>query len=126
MKAKQNKTNAIDFTSLLPFMEAVHKAEVKLMDALLAVWHKQDDKSNPMAFRRAFVEFAVSKGYTARWAGEVACDAGFRVRAAGGGRKASDKPKATAGKPTKASDVDLSQMPKSELVKLMANIAARL
>lgn len=87
----QNKTEKqnIDFTSLLPFMEAVHKAEVKLMDALLALWNAQADKSNPMAFRRAFVEFAVSKGYSNKWAGEIACDAGFRLRAAGGGRKAS-------------------------------------
>jgi hypothetical protein len=96
-KSMQNKTEKqnIDFTSLLPFMEAVHKAEVKLMDALLALWNAQADKSNPMAFRRAFVEFAVSKGYSNKWAGEIACDAGFRLRAAGGGRKASkpsDKP----------------------------------
>lgn len=94
MKATNENKSNIDFTSLLPFMEAVHKAEVKLMDALLALWNAQADKSNPMAFRRAFVEFAVSKGYSNKWAGEIACDAGFRLRAAGGGRKASDKPKA--------------------------------
>ncbi len=124
----QNKTEKqnIDYTSLLPLMLSVHKAEMTLMDALLALWNKQADKSKPMEFRKGFIEFAVANKYDRRWAMEIAVAAGFRARAAGGGRKASDKPKASQGKPTKASDVDLSQMPKGELVKLMANIAARL
>lgn len=124
----QNKTKQnIDFSSLLPFMEAVHKAEVKLMDALLALWNAQADKSNPMAFRRAFVEFAVSKGYSNKWAGEIACDAGFRLRAAGGGRKKSKPSKsASVSKPTRADQIDLSAMSKSELRKLIAEAAARI
>ena len=89
MKAKQNKTNRIDFTSLLPLMGAVHKAELSLMDALLALWDKQTDKSKPMEFRKGFIEFAVANKYDRRWAMEIAVAAGFRARAAGGGRKKS-------------------------------------
>jgi len=142
MKAKQNKNKnkniTIDFSVLDTAMIGVHKAEVILMDTLMALWKMYQGKVEPLVFREAFITHAVSKGYDRRWAMETIVEAGvrmyeskgekniFRARAAGGGRKASDKPKASQGKPTKASDVDLSQMPKSELVKLMANIAARL
>jgi hypothetical protein len=140
MKAKQNKNKniTIDFSVLDTAMLGVHKAEVILMDTLMALWNKYHGKVEPLVFREAFITHAVSKGYDRRWAMETIVEAGvrlyeskgekniFRARAAGGGRKASDKPKASQGKPTKASDVDLSQMPKGELVKLMANIAARL
>jgi hypothetical protein len=140
MKAKQNKNKniAIDFSVLDTAMLGVHKAEVILMDTLMALWNKYQGKVEPLVFREAFITHAVSKGYDRRWAMETIVEAGvrlyeskgekniFRARAAGGGRKASDKPKASQGKPTKASDVDLSQMPKGELVKLMASIAARL
>lgn len=134
MKAtKQNKNTAsIDFTSLLPLMHAVHKAEVSLMDALLALWNAQADKSNPMAFRKAFIEFAVANKYDRRWAMEVAVDAGFRARAAGGGRKKSkpaDAPKGKVSKPnkpTRADQIDLSAMPKGELQKLILAAAARI
>jgi hypothetical protein len=93
----QNKTEKqnIDYTSLLPLMLSVHKAEMTLMDALLELWNKQADKSKPMEFRKGFIEFAVANKYDRRWAMEIAVAAGFRARAAGGGRKASkpsDKP----------------------------------
>ncbi len=93
----QNKTEKqnVDYTSLLPLMLSVHRAEMTLMDALLALWDKQTDKSKPMEFRKGFIEFAVANKYDRRWAMEIAVAAGFRARAAGGGRKASkpsDKP----------------------------------
>jgi hypothetical protein len=96
-KSMQNKTakQNVDYTSLLPLMLSVHKAEMTLMDALLALWDKQTDKSKPMEFRKGFIEFAVANKYDRRWAMEIAVAAGFRARAAGGGRKASkpsDKP----------------------------------
>lgn len=87
--------NKVDYTSLLPLMLSVHKAEMTLMDALLALWDKQTDKSKPMEFRKGFIEFAVANKYDRRWAMEIAVAAGFRARAAGGGRKkskTSDKP----------------------------------
>jgi hypothetical protein len=144
MKAKQNKNKniAIDFSVLDTAMLGVHKAEVVLMDTLMALWNEYQGKVEPLVFREAFITHAVSKGYDRRWAMETIVEAGvrlyeskgekniFRARAAGGGRKAStSKPstsKPSTSKPTKASDVDLSQMPKGELVKLMASIAARL
>lgn len=101
---KQNKYASVNFTSLEPIMKGIWKGECSLMDALLALWNAQADKSAPLEFRKAFVAFAVSKGYDAKWAGIVACDAGFRVRAAGGGRKKSkpsDKPSKPSDKPSK-------------------------
>ncbi len=97
MKTKTNKKQnvSINFSSLLPLMKAVHKAEVTLMDALLALWEKTD-KSNPLAFRKGFVEFAVKNKYDRRWAMEVCVAAGFRARAAGGGRKSTKPAKGTA------------------------------
>jgi hypothetical protein len=96
-RSMQNKTEKqnVDYTSLLPLMLSVHRAEMTLMDALLALWDKQTDKSKPMEFRKGFIEFAVANKYDRRWAMEIAVAAGFRARAAGGGRKASkpsDKP----------------------------------
>jgi hypothetical protein len=125
-KMKATNKNSIDFTSLLPLMHAVHKAEMTLMDALLALWERQVDKSKPMEFRRAFIDFAVANKYDRRWAMEIAVAAGFRARAAGGGRKKSKSKSVSVNKPTRADQIDLSAMPKSELKKLMANIAASL
>lgn len=97
MKKNKNKKNvSINFSSLLPLMKAVHKAEVTLMDALIALWDKQVDKSNPIAFRTGFVEFAVRNKYDRRWAMEVCVDAGFRARATGGGRKSTKPAKGSA------------------------------
>ena len=66
------------------------------MDALSTLWDKQADKSKPMEFRKGFIEFAVSKKYDRRWAMEIAVAAGFRARAAGGGRKSTKPAKGTA------------------------------
>jgi hypothetical protein len=95
MKAtKENKYASVDFTSLDPIMDGIWQGECTLMDALRKLWDAQADKSAPLEFRKAFVAHAVRKGYSEKWAGEVACDAGFRLRAKGGGRKPSDEPKA--------------------------------
>ena len=91
---KETKQNTIDFTSLLPIMKGIWKGECNLMGGLLALWEKQTDKSSPMAFRKAFITFAGSKGYCKEWAGKIARDAGFRVRA-----ERSDKNKPKANKP---------------------------
>lgn len=118
-KKLMKKKLMIDFTPLVPLMGAVHRAEIKLMDALLALWEKTD--SDPMEFRRAFVAFAVSKGYTQRWAGEIACAAGFRLRAGGGGRKPSAK---SADKVTKVlAFIAKLDMTKAELAKLAKQLA---
>ena len=124
---KATDKNKVDYTSLLPLMHAVHKAEMTLMDALLALWGRQTDKSKPMEFRKGFIEFAVANKYDRRWAMEIAVAAGFRARAAGGGRKKSKTSKSVSvNKPTRADQIDLSAMPKSELRKLIAQAAARI
>ena len=118
-KKLMKKKLMIDFSPLVPLMGAVHRAEIKLMDALLALWEKTD--SDPMEFRRAFVAFAVSKGYTEKWAGEIACAAGFRLRSAGGGRKPSAK---SADKVTKVlAFIAKLDMTKAELAKLAKQLA---
>jgi hypothetical protein len=127
-KSMQNKTEKqnVDYTSLLPLMLSVHKAEMTLMDALLALWNKQVDKSKPMEFRKGFIEFAVANKYDRRWAMEIAVAAGFRARAAGGGRKKSKPADAPKGKVTPE---QLAHMAKSSLdakgvKKLIALLAA--
>lgn len=108
MKAtKQNKNTAsIDFTPLDDLMLAVHKAEVRLMDRLLAIWDKHKNTC-PKAFRVSFIEYAIGKGYSKKWAGEVIVDAGYKVfdgknlfreRGEGGGRKKSEPSDKPSGK----------------------------
>jgi hypothetical protein len=87
--------NKVNYSTLLPIMKAVHEAEMSLMDALLALWSKTD-KSKPMEFRKGFIEFAVANKYDRRWAMEIAVAAGFRARAAGGGRKSTKPAKGSA------------------------------
>ena len=55
----KTKTN---YASLLPLMASCHKAEVTLMDALLALWDKTD-KSKPMEFRKGFIEFEIGRAH---------------------------------------------------------------
>jgi hypothetical protein len=115
------KTNTkTNYASLLPLMASCHKAEVTLMDALLALWNKQIDKSNPMEFRKGFIEFAVSNGYDRRWAMEIAVSAGFRARAAGGGRKATKPAKGTA----EAVLAQAKALPAKELKRLIKMLAS--
>ena len=68
-----------------------------------------------MAFRKAFIAFAVGEGYCKEWAGQVARDAGFRVRAERsdkGGTKA-DKPKADTPKGKGVTPEQLAHMAKA-------------
>jgi hypothetical protein len=115
------KTNTkTNYTSLLPLMASCHKAEVTLMDALLTLWDKQIDKSKPMEFRKGFIEFAVSNKYDRRWAMEIAVAAGFRARAAGGGRKKTKPDKNTA----EAAFAIAKALPAKEIKRLMKMLAA--
>ena len=112
----KTKTN---YASLLPLMAACHKAEVTLMDALLALWDKTD-KSKPMEFRKGFIEFAVANKYDRRWAMEIAVAAGFRARATGGGRKSTKPAKGTA----EAVMAQAKALPAKELKRLIKMLAA--
>jgi hypothetical protein len=115
------KTNTkTNYASLLPIMKAVHAAEMSLMDALLALWDKQADKSKPMEFRKGFIEFAVANKYDRRWAMEIAVAAGFRARAAGGGRKSTKPAKNTA----EALMAQAKALPAKELKRFMKMLAA--
>lgn len=122
MKTKTNKKQnvSINFSSLLPLMKAVHKAEVTLMDALLALWNKQADKSKPMEFRKSFIAFAISHKYDRRWAMEVCVEAGFRARSAGGGRKKTTPDRNTA----EAAMVVVQALPAKELKRFMKMLAS--
>ena len=112
--------NKVNYSTLLPIMKAVHAAEMSLMDALLALWNKQDDKSKPMEFRKGFIEFATANKYDRRWAMEIAVAAGFRARAAGGGRKSTKPAKGTA----EAVMAQAKALPAKELKRLMKMLAA--
>jgi hypothetical protein len=115
------KTNTkTNYASLLPLMASCHKAEVTLMDALLTLWDKQADKSKPMEFRKGFIEFAEANNYDRRWAMEIAVAAGFRARAAGGGRKSTKPAKNTA----EAVMAQAKALPAKELKRLMKMLAS--
>jgi len=98
MKAnKVNRYAKVDFSPLLPLMAGVWKKETGLMQAFLAMWNKQKDKSAPLEFREVFTTFALANGYCDKWAGQVARDADrklFGIRA-----ERSDKNKPKANKP---------------------------
>lgn len=141
MKATNKNKNIanianIDFTPLDDLMLAVHKAEVRLMDRLLAIWDKHKNTC-PKAFRVSFIEYAIGKGYSKKWAGEVIVDAGYKVfdgknlfreRGEGGGRKKSKTSDKPSGKPSgKVTAKQLAAMAKAldekgrkELIALLA------
>jgi hypothetical protein len=139
-QATSNKatSNKVNWDSLLPTLNALTHGMNTLYDQLKALWDASD-YTDPLKFRADFVEWYVSlktenpEGARA-YAMRIACDAGFRVRAKGAGRKAgkaSNKPskpsdKPSKFKPTKADQLDLSAMPKAELAKVLANAAALL
>lgn len=89
---KTETKTLIDFTPCLPMMNAIHNGEMKLMDLILEIW-EETDKESPMGFRKEWVTFAEANGYCKQWAGQIARDAGFRVRA-----KRSDIGKAKTNK----------------------------
>ena len=124
----------MNWNRIFKAVDAITNGYNSLYEVLNDEWSKSD-YANPLEFRKAFVEEYVkrkvcSDPYQARaYANRVACEAGFRIRGKGAGRKvgkATNKPKASVNKPTKASQIDLSAMSKSELRKLIAEAAARI
>jgi hypothetical protein len=114
-------TKKINYAKLLPAMVAADVAHVRLQDALLTLWNDEGvNKHKPMEFRKGFIEFAISKKYDKRWAMEVAVAAGFRARAAGGGRKKTKPAKDTA----EAAFAIAKALPAKELKKLIKMLAA--
>lgn len=91
---------------------------MKLADALITLWNAQDVRDEK-AFRKGFIEFAVSKKYDRRWAMEVAVAAGFRARATGGGRKKTKPAKDTAEAVLAQAKV-LSSKELKRLIKMLA------
>jgi hypothetical protein len=146
-KATSNKatSNKVNWDSLLPTLNALTHGMNTLYDQLKALWDASD-YTDPLKFRADFVEWYVSlktenPDGARSYANRIACEAGFRKRATGAGRKAgkaSNKPskpststskpsnKPSKFKPTKADQIDFSAMPKAELAKVLANAAALL
>jgi hypothetical protein len=129
MQSKQKKVN---WNRIFTAVDAITNGYNNLFEVLTDEWNKSD-YANPLEFRKAFVEEYVKRKVTkdpheARaYANRVACEAGFRIRGKGAGRKvgkATNKPKASVNKPTKANQIDLSAMSKIELRKLIADAAA--
>lgn len=84
----------IDFTALKPDMLSVHDAERGLIGKLTALRAAHPSISDA-DFRAEWIAFGEALGYTTRWLGDIARDAGIRLRASGAGRKAkSDEQKA--------------------------------
>jgi len=113
-------TKKVNYARLLPKMIKADAVTMKLADALIILWNEEGDKSKPMAFRQGFIEFAVAKKYDKRWAMDVATKAGFRARAAGGGRKPTKPDKNTA----EAVMAQAKALPVKELKRLMKMLAA--
>ena len=122
-KTNKKVTAAVDYNKLLPKMGMVDKAECSLADALRKLWdgtiRKRGDVSL-LEFRKGFIAFAVAKKYDKRWAMEIAVKAGFRGRAAGGGRKKTKPNKNTA----EAAFAVAKALPAKELKRLMKMLAA--
>ena len=95
MNTNKKVTVTINYASLLPAMVRADAETMKLADALITLWNAQDVRDEK-AFRKGFIEFAVSRKYDRRWAMDVCTKAGFRARAAGGGRKKTKPTKDTA------------------------------
>jgi hypothetical protein len=93
-----HKGKKVNWSELLPAINADIKTYNHLMDVLLKMWNKSD-YLDPLKFRKDFVNFYVSlkteneKGARA-YANRVACTAGFRERDFGAG----PKPKAEKSK----------------------------
>ena len=135
----QNKQKKVNWNRIFTAVDAITKGYNNLFEVLNDEWNKSD-YDNPLEFRKAFVEEYVKRKVAkdpkeARaYANRVACEAGFRIRGKGAGRKAgkasnkpsTSKPSTGKFKPTKADQLDLSAMPKAELAKLLANAAARI
>ncbi len=134
---KQNKVNhakSVNWNRIFDAVDVVTRGYNSLFDILTDEWDRST-YTDPLAFRKDFVERYVKRKVTKNphearaYASRVACEAGFRIRGKGAGRKvgkATNKPKASVNKPTKANQIDLSAMSKSELRKLIAEAAARI
>lgn len=135
MQNKQNKVaKQVNWNRIFDAVDAVTNGYNNLFEVLNDEWDKSD-YTDPMKFRKDFVERYVKRktcsdpDQARAYANRVACEAGFRMRAKGAGRKvgkATNKPKASVNKPTKASQIDLSAMPKGELQKLILAAASRI
>ena len=101
-------------------MKLADAVTMKLADALIILWNDEGDKTKPMEFRAGFIRFAESKKYDRRWAMDVATKAGFRARAAGGGRKKTKPAKDTA----EAAFAVAKALPAKEIKRLMKMLAA--
>lgn len=129
-----NKAKQVNWNRIFTAVDAITNGYNSLFEVLNDEWDKSD-YTDPMKFRKDFVDRYVKHKVTSdpdqarAYANRVACEAGFRIRGKGAGRKvgkATNKPKASVNKPTKASQIDLSAMSKSELRKLIAEAAARI
>ena len=92
---KTTKTFTINFNPLRAKMKRAHEAPISLRKALIELWNAQKIRDEKV-FRDEFILFAVENEYGRRWAMDVANKAGFKGRAAGGGRKKTKPAKNTA------------------------------
>jgi len=121
MSTKKKTVTKINYARLLPAMVKADIAHVRLQDALVTLWNKEGvNKLKPLEFRKGFIAFAISKKYDKRWAMEVAVAAGFRARAAGGGRKKTKPAKGSA----EAAMAIVKAMPAKELQRFKKMLAA--
>jgi hypothetical protein len=100
MQSKQKKVN---WNRIFTAVDAITNGYNNLFEVLTDEWNKSD-YANPLEFRKAFVEEYVKRKVTkdpheARaYANRVACEAGFRIRGKGAGRKPESKSPAEARK----------------------------
>lgn len=133
-QSKVNHAQSVNWNRIFDAVDVVTHGYNSLFDILNDEWNRST-YTDPLAFRRDFVERYVKRktcsdpDQARAYANRVACEAGFRIRGKGAGRKvgkATNKPKASMNKPTKASQIDLSAMPKGELQKLILDAASRI
>jgi hypothetical protein len=99
----QNKQKKVNWNRIFTAVDAITNGYNNLFEVLTDEWNKSD-YDNPLEFRKAFVEEYVKRKVTkdpheARaYANRVACEAGFRIRGKGAGRKPESKSPAEARK----------------------------
>ena len=128
-----NHAQSVNWNRIFDAVDVVTQGYNSLFNILNDEWDRST-YTEPLAFRKDFVERYVKRktcsdpDQARAYANRVACEAGFRIRGKGAGRKVgkATNPKASVNKPTKASQIDLSAMSKGELRKLIAEAAARI
>jgi hypothetical protein len=99
----QNKQKKVNWNRIFTAVDAITNGYNNLFEVLNDEWNKSN-YDNPLEFRKAFVEEYVKRKVTkdpheARaYANRVACEAGFRIRGKGAGRKPESKSPAEARK----------------------------